>query len=133
MIENCSGERGSMLPLLGGLIFVALVVAALAVDVARLHGAYVEVGLLADVASESGAAMIDEAGIHDGTITLDADRALQAVDAAVGAGDDQVVAELVDVSLCVTITREHRTIALGFVGASTVDVAVRSCAEPMAG
>ena len=133
MIESGSDERGSMLPLLGGLIFVALIVVALALDVARLHGAYVEVGLLADVASESGAAMIDEAGMHDGVITLDADRAVREVDAAVGAGDDRAVAEFVDGSLCVTITREHRTIALGFVGAATVAVAVRSCAEPMAG
>lgn len=132
-MELATDERGSMLPLLGGLVFVALVVVALAVDVARLHGAYVEVGLLADVASESGAAMIDEADVHDGRIALDADRAVQAVEAVVGTGSDQVEAEISAASLCVTITREHHTIALGVVGASTVDVSVRSCAEPIAG
>lgn len=133
MTASWDCERGSMVPLLGGLIFVALVVLGVAVDVARLHGAYVEVGLLADVAAESGASMIDEFAAHDGEVRLDHDRSIAAVSAALGGRSEHVEATVADTSVCVRITREHRTVALGLIGVSTIDVAVRSCAEPVAG
>jgi hypothetical protein len=126
-------ERGSMLPLLGGLIFVALVVLGVSVDVARLHGTYVEVGLLADVAAESGAAMIDELDAHDAHLRLDPERALAAVGAVIGDRARQIEAVVDGASLCVSIVHEHRMVALSLIGVSTVDVVVRSCATPMAG
>jgi hypothetical protein len=126
-------ERGSMLPLLGGLVFASLVIVSLAVDVALLHGAYVEVGLLADVAAESGAAMIDEAQAHDERLVIDADRARRAAHGVLAGGSERMEAVIEGASLCVTVTREHRTVALGLVGVAAVDVRVRSCAEPVTG
>ena len=126
-------ERGSMLPLLGGLVFVTIVVLAIAVDIARLHAAHVELGLAADVAAEAGAAMIDEAAAHRGELVLDARRATDAALTAAGA-DLAVSDSTVDGgTICVTLTGEHRTTALTFIGIGAVPVSGRSCAQAVAG
>ena len=126
-------ERGSMLPMLGGLVFVTLVVLAVAVDVARLHTAHVELGLAADVAAEAGAAMIDEAAAHGGELVLDALRATDAALAAAGADLEVSDSRVNGGTICVTLTGEHRTMALTFVGIEAVPVTGRSCAQAVAG
>ncbi|MDJ0791407.1 MAG: hypothetical protein QNJ71_05885 [Acidimicrobiia bacterium] len=130
---SAASERGSMLPLLGGLMFVTFVVLAVAVDVARLHTAHVELGLAADVAAEAGAAMIDELAAHRGDILLDEARATDAASAAAGAGLAVSESTVDGGTICVTLTGEHRTTALTFVGIGVVSVSGRSCAQAVAG
>lgn len=122
-----------MIPLVGALIFVTFAVLALAVDIALLHGAYVDTAARADAAAEYGASMVDVNAIHDGSLQLDAVRAGDATRAAVG--PDRTILEL-DVTgdvVCVTLGTAHRTHALTFVGVREVDVRVRSCASPAQG
>lgn len=122
-----------MIPLVGALMFVALAVLALVVDIALLHGAYLDTAARADAAAEYGASMVDESAIHGGVLRLDTGRASDATRSAIG--PDQAIVDL-DVTgdaVCVTLGAAHRTHALTFVGIREVDVRVRSCASPAQG
>lgn len=132
-VETVRGEQGSMIPLVGALVFVAFAVLALVVDIALLHGAYLDTAARADAAVEYGASMVDEGAIHDGVLRLDAGRASDATLSAIG--PEQTVADL-DVTadaVCVTVGTAHRTHAMTFIGIRQVDVRVRSCASPAQG
>lgn len=126
-------ERGSMLPLVGALVFVTFTVLALVVDIALLHGAYLEAAAHADAAAEFGAAMVDVEAIHDGELLLDAARARDAALAAVELNETVLALDVSRDVICVTLGSVHRTHALTLVGVREVDVRVRSCARPAEG
>ena len=130
-----TGERGSMLPAFAGLVFVSLVILALAVEIASFGVAYRQTADLADVAAESGASMIDQSALHDGSTVLDEPAAVQGALAVVsGAGGG--AAATVDVRadrVCVSVTRVHEASALSILTIGAVDVRVTSCAEPRTG
>jgi hypothetical protein len=128
-----TSAEGSMLPLVGALIFTSLVVVALAIDIALLHSAYLDVGSEADIAAEYGAAMIDVAAMHDGSLRLDPERARSAATTSVSDGSRVVSLDVTDSAICVTVGRQHRTRALTLVGMRDIDIRVRSCASPAAG
>ena len=128
------GERGTMLPALGGLLFVGLIVLALCVDVAALHATYVRVSTVADAAAEAGASMIDVSALHEGTISLDQGTAASvASDWVTGAGLQARAIEVGAERVCVESMEDHHTIALGIIGLRRVEVVVRACAEPAVG
>ena len=122
-----------MLPLVGALIFTSLIVIALAIDIALLHTAYLDVGSEADIAAEYGAAMIDETAMHDGSLRLDPERAHSAATTSARDGSMVVSVDVTDGAICVTVGRQHRTRALTLVGMRDIDIRVRSCASPAAG
>jgi len=122
-----------MIPLVGALIFATFAVLALVVDIALLHGAYLEAAAHADAAVEYGASMVDEGALHEGALLLDVDRASHATLAALGSGESVIALDVGSDLVCVTIGSAHRTHALTFVGIRHVDVRVRSCASPAQG
>jgi len=124
-----------MLPAFAGLVFVSLVILALAVEIASFGVAYRQTADLADVAAESGASMIDQSALHNGSTVLDepaaAREALTVVSGA-GFGETARVDVLPD-RVCVSVTRVHEATALSFLAIGAVDVQVTSCAEPRTG
>ena len=122
-----------MVPFIGALAFVSFVVIALAVDMALVHLAYLEMSSEADAAAEFGASMIDVDAAHRGTVEVDARRAESAVASIVpGHVSIEELFTTTD-AVCVTLGRQHRTVAMAFAGFRSVHVEARSCAEPRAG
>jgi len=130
-----TGERGSMLPAFAGLVFVSLVILALAVEIASFGVAYRQTADLADVAAESGASMIDESALHNGSTVLDEPAAVREALAVVsGAGGrDTARVDVAPDRVCVSVTRVHETTALSILSIGAVDVEVTSCAVPRTG
>ena len=130
-----TGERGSMLPAFAGLVFVSLVILALAVEIASFGVAYRQTADLADVAAESGASMIDESALHIGLTVVDEQAAVREALAVVSGAGRRDTAR-VDASLdrvCVSVTRVHEATALSILSIGAVDVEVTSCAVPRTG
>lgn len=129
-------EEGSMLPMFGGLILIAFIVIALAVEVSLLGQTYRIAAAAADAASEAGAAMLAVPSAYESNIELDAvlaDSESRIVAMALsrpGASVD-VAASTVDV--CVTVRDEYHPRTLVFLGVESIDIAVTSCAEPRTG
>ena len=67
-------ERGSMVPLFGGLVVVSFVMIALVVELTLLGATYRSLAATADAAAEAGAAMLSEAGAYRSIIELDRNR-----------------------------------------------------------
>jgi hypothetical protein len=129
-------QDGSVLPLFGGLLFVAFVVIALVVDIALLGVAYRTVASQADIAAEAGAAMVHHPSLHAGETVLDVDAAeAESLSAAARQGllPGDITVEANGAAICATVSVRHRTFALAFLGAQLVDVAVQSCASPALG
>jgi uncharacterized membrane protein len=129
-------DRGSMLPLIGGLFFICLTMLALAVDIGLLHARYRWTASAADLAAEAGGAMIDIDDIYEGRVVLDVASASAAAQAAAGrllSPGDGVRVEVGSDRICVTITTRYRTSVLPIVGMREIPVTVRSCAEPRTG
>ena len=129
-------ETGSMLPLVAALVFVGFVMIGLGVDIAMLHRGYRGAAIVADTAAEAGAAMVDIATLHDGQValaTVDARTRATEVARALAPGDIELDVESDQGRICVRIRRAHDPVALAAVGAGTVTIDVRSCAEPRIG
>ncbi|MDK1018018.1 MAG: hypothetical protein QGD89_01255 [Actinomycetota bacterium] len=130
------GERGSMLPMAAGLIFVAFSVAALVVEISLLGAAYRDVATVADLAAESAAAKLSNAGAYEAVISLDVEAAVaeaERVGGMWGSGDERVTVQADHARVCVTITDVYRPRTLAFIGVRTVVVKATGCAIPIAG
>ncbi len=125
-------ERGSMLPLLAVLIFVALTVTALAADVATFAATYREVAFAADAGAEAGAGTIDPAAAYAGTLRIETSAAVGiATDAALRARPrpERTATATADPNrVCVTVSQPFTP---RFLPAATVTVT--GCAEPRRG
>lgn len=129
-------EGGSVLPMFAGLLFVSLVILALAVEVAMLGAVWRRTADIADIAAEAGAAMIDERLLHEGLRVVDRRGAgAAAVDAAMGLGtpSGDVTSVVADGSVCVTVRVRHPTVALRFLAVDEIIVTVSRCAVPAVG
>jgi hypothetical protein len=129
-------EAGTVLPLVGGLAFVALVVLGLVTDVALLHGTYRRTALAADAAAEAGAAMLDPLAVYEARVSLSPDDAAVEVQRAIQLSDLELNLVAVDVirdQVCVAVATTHRTVMLVAVGLRDVAVEVRSCAHAAVG
>lgn len=128
-------EAGSVLPLLGALIFVAFTVIALVTEIALLHGAFLDVASTADGAAEAGAAMVDPAALHGGSIGLAQATAGQAAEhyvRSVAPSDDASI-EVTITEICVTVEREHPLSVLPIAGIRSQLISVEACAAPATG
>ncbi len=128
-------ERGSLLPMFGGLVVIAFIVLGLTVDIARLQLAYRNVAAVADLATEAGASAIDEASMHEGVVALDPVAAHDVTEQTAHelAPGTEIDVEAAQDVVCATVSTSVSTSALAFIGQRTVAVSVRSCAEPAIG
>ncbi len=130
-------ERGAMLPLLAALVFVALVVVALAGDVALYAATYREAAFAADVGAEAGAAVISERAAYGGRLLLDPPAAEAVAIAAARAArprvDRSVDAVATDTEVCVTVVEPFRPRFLLGVVAGDATVRTAACAVPRRG
>ena len=130
-------ETGSVVPLVGGLIFVVLLVTALVADIAMLQVSYRMAASRADRVAEAGAAMIDGDRLRvDGVVALDAVAAVErAHEAAMAEGVEQRYLDIeVDTAgVCVALTGRYEPFAIRMVMTTPVEIAVRACATPVIG
>ena len=130
-------ERGSMLPMFAGLLFVSFTILTLAVEIALLGAAWRLSADVADIAAEAGAAMIDQSRLHTDGLTM-VDRQMAgpvAILAAEGLGvaSADVSIEVEPALVCVTIRIRHSTRGLRFIGVAEIPVEVSRCAAPAIG
>jgi hypothetical protein len=126
-------DRGSVAVTLGVLLFGAVLMLGLAVDLARVGSSWREAAHAAGVAAEAGAGWIDEDAALDDRIVLDPGRA-GAVAASLAAAPDRAVT--VDAGLariCVTVGIPVRPTILLMIGAASTTVSASACAEPRKG
>lgn len=121
-----------MLPMVGALLFVAILVVALLADLALLQGTYRRTASHADRIAEAAAAMLDEDRFRsEGAITVDEDaaamRALR-IAADHGIPPDAVSVDVDGPSVCVEVHVAHEPVAIRMVVPEVIDVRVRSCA-----
>lgn len=131
-----TNERGSMLPMTAGLFFVALAITALVVEISLLGIAYRDVATVADLAAESGAAVISAPGIYESGLSLDSDAArIEAlrVGGLWGSVDQVLTVDVGPERICVTVADVYRPRTLAFIGVAEITVEVTGCAEPAAG
>lgn len=131
-----TSERGSMLPAFAGLVFVSLVILALALEIASFGVVYRQTADIADVAAESGASMIDQAALHTGSTVLDEAAAVRealAIVSGVGGGGVSASVDVLPDRVCVSVMRVHEATALNVISIGAVNVEVTSCAEPRTG
>lgn len=131
-----AGERGSMVPLFGGLVVVSFVMIALVVELALLGATYRSLAATADAAAESGAAMISERDAYRSILELDRERSIAEASRVVSALAAPGTSFEIDPSpavICVHVTKEYEPATLAFLGLGRVEVAVSSCAEPRVG
>lgn len=127
-------ERGSILPMLAGLLFTSFVMISLVVELALLGANYRSVAGAADAAAESGASMLSVADAYESRLTLDSRAATsEAVRVAAALSSGRVTVLMSNGGLCVTVSDVYRPSTLLYLGVSEIDVVVESCAEPRRG
>lgn len=131
-----TSERGSMLPMTAGLIFVAFAVAALLLELSLLGASFRDIATVADLAAEAGASMLVASAAYDGEVALDvaqAETEAHRVGVMWGSGDEVVTVDSSPGRICVTIVDTYRPRTLVFAGATELSVSAKGCAEPRAG
>ncbi len=134
--RRVSDERGSMLPMFGGLIFVSFIMIALVVELALLGIAYRSTASVADASAEAGAAMLSESHAYASEFVVDPTRARsEALGVAYSLAGSSVAVEVeaTPSGVCVTVENRYQPTTLLFLGVSGVDVTATSCAEPRIG
>lgn len=124
-----------MLPAFGGLVFVSLVMLALAVEIASFGIVWRQTSSVADSAAEAAAAMIDVEALHMGDTILERPAAAREAFAVVDSAGD-VYSATVDVKpdeVCVVVHRVYRPVALRGFSITDTAVDVVSCAQPRTG
>ncbi|GMQ92954.1 MAG: hypothetical protein BMS9Abin12_0431 [Acidimicrobiia bacterium] len=129
-------ESGTMLPMTGGLIFVALAVSALVVELSLLGAAYRDVATVADLAAESAAAVVSTPGVYGTVLSLDmaaAETEARRVGAMWGSGDEIISVDSSPARICVTVADIYQPRTLAFIGVSEITVRATGCAAPESG
>jgi len=125
-----------MLPMTVGLVFIALSIVAIVVELSLLGAAYRDVATVADIAAEAGASVLSASDAYGSHIALDvvaAEEEARRVSGTWGSGDEIVTVSINQGRLCVTVADIYRPQTLAFIGVSEVGVSVTGCAEPRAG
>ena len=126
-------ERGAVHLVLAALLFAAMLMVGLAVDMTRITIAWREASHLATTAAEAGAGWIDEDAARDDHIVVDRVAARTAA-RAVASGDGRSVTVTATADrVCVRVRIRVRPTLLALVGAAPQDVAATACAEPRMG
>jgi hypothetical protein len=129
-------ERGSMLPMTAGLVFVAFAVVALLLELSLLGAAYRDVATVADLASEAAASMIAHQGAYGSEIGIDARIAedeAKRVGVLWGSGDEVITVDVEVRRVCVTIEDTYEPRTLAFIGVAALALRATGCAEPRSG
>ena len=124
-------ERGFVTPAVLVVMLAGIIMSILAIDIARYAAAAREAAHLADVAAESGAAMIDPHHAYRDRLILDEGAATDMVTAIVGRHRSTV--EITPRRVCVTVTTRVRPLLLHLVGARSKRVQASACASPAQG
>ncbi len=136
ILERSLHEDGSMLPMTGGLIFVAFAITALVVEIALLGAAYRDIATVADLAAESGATAMAASGAYGDDVLLDV---VAASSEAIrighmwGSGDEVITIDVNTGRICVTVTDTYRPRTLVFVGVRELAIRATGCASPRVG
>jgi len=134
--EVPSDERGSMLPMTAGLIFVAFAVVALVIELSLLGASYRDVATVADLAAEAGASVLAASGAYESEVSLDvvgAEAEARRVGGMWGSGDEVVEIDVDTSRICVTVADSYRPRTLAFIGVTALSVSATGCAMPAAG
>ena len=129
-------DDGSTLPMFGALVFTSFVMVALVVELALLGFAYRSAAAAADAAAEAGAAMLAEDRAYADEIAVDVFRARDesmAVGTALARRGAVVDVDATVLQVCVTVRDRHLPATLAFLGVSSIDIVVNTCAEPRLG
>ena len=125
-----------MLPMTGGLIFVAFAITALVIEIALLGVAYRDIATVADLAAESAAAVVATPAAYGNDLSLDIDAARDEallVAGLWGSGDELVSVDVTAATICVTVTDSFRPRTLVFIGVTELSIRATGCAAPRAG
>ena len=134
--ERMMHENGTMLPMTGGLIFVALAITALVVEIALLGAAYRDIATVADLAAESAATVVATPRVYGDDVSLDvgvAESEARRVGRMWGSGDEVVTVDVNTARICVTVTDAYRPRTLVFIGVSELSIRATGCAAPRTG
>jgi hypothetical protein len=115
------------------LLFGAVLMLGLAVDLARVGAARREALHAATAAAEAGAGWIDAAAALDDRIVIDGPRARAAAQAVATAAGRGVTVEAAAGRVCVTVAIPVRPTVLLMIGAGSTTVTASACAEPRKG
>lgn len=125
-----------MLPMTGGLTFVAFAVVALLLELTLLGASFRDVATVADLAAEAGASVLVASGAYGGEISLDiveAEAEARRVGGMWGSGDEVITVDAELGRICVTVVDAYRPRTLAFIGVTDLPVRAKGCAEPRAG
>ncbi|RLE16010.1 MAG: hypothetical protein DRJ28_02585 [Actinobacteria bacterium] len=135
-VDRTLQENGSMLPMTGGLIFVAFAITALVVEIALLGAAYRDIATVADLAAESAATVVAVPGAYGDDISLDvgaAESEARRVGRMWGSGNEVMTVDVNASRICVTVTDGYRPRTLVFIGVSELSIRATGCAAPRVG
>ena len=124
-------DRGFVTPAVLVVLVAGIIMTVLAIDIARYATAAREAAHLADVAAESGAAMIDPNHAYRGRLVLDRRAAAEVVDAVVGSHRSS--RDIRPHRVCVTVVTRVRPLLLHVVGARPTRIEASACASPAQG
>lgn len=124
-------ERGFVTPAVLVVLLAGIVMSMLAIDIARYAAAAREAAHVADVAAESGAAMIDRDHAYRDRLILDEVAAAEMVDAIVG--EHRATADIRPRRVCVTVITPVKPLLLHLVGARSKRITASACASPAQG
>ncbi len=136
IVGGPSHEKGSMLPMTGGLIFVAFAITALVVEIALLGTAYRDIATVADLAAESGATAVATQDAYGNEVLLDVVAAAseaRRVGHMWGSGDEVITVDVDTARVCVTVTDAYRPRTLVFIGVRELSIRATGCAVPRTG
>jgi hypothetical protein len=112
------------------LLFGGMLMLGVAVDISRFGASWREASHLAATAAEAGAGWIDEEAAYDGEILVHRGRARSAARTVASGPGHQVVTDITEERVCVSVSIQVRPTLLSIVGASSKWATARSCAEP---
>jgi uncharacterized membrane protein len=124
-------DRGFVTPAVLVVLLAGIVMAMLAVDIARYAAAAREAAHLADVAAESGAAMIDPHHAYRNRLILDQGAAADMVTSIVAGHRSQF--DIRPRRVCVTVITRVQPLLLHLVGARSKRIEASACASPAQG
>ena len=129
-------ERGSMLPMTVGLVFVAFAIVALVLELSLLGTRYRDVATVADLAAEFAASELVQSSAYGSELSVDprtAEAEARRIGAMWGTGDEVVSVDVDQNRVCVTIVDQYLPQTLAFIGVTSLTVRATGCAEPRSG
>ena len=126
-------ETGSVFPILAVVLVGGILAALIAVELGRLVSERRAISFAADMAAEAGAAMLDEAAVRGGQLSLNPsaarERAVSYAISTAPSGSDIFITSN-ETEVCVEIASAFEPRLLAMVGARPVELRAAACASP---